>query len=151
MPDDTSDHPHWFSRAGERAINALLTATIIGAGVFIIDYVTTDPEHALTQQRVQEHEERLDQGDTTIALLTQSVATQTMSVTALAFDRAVLALKEGTKTMLELERVHGRLPLDRWPEADRQLYITSKAQIENAEMRIGMDPVAPVPAPSTPP
>ena len=151
MPDDTSDHPHWFSRAGERVVNAGLTAMIIGAGIFIIDYVTTDPEHAETKLRVEQHEERLNQGDQTIALLTQSVATQTMSITGLAFDRAVIALKEGTKSILELERTHGRKPLEQWPEIDRQLYITSQAQVENAEMRIGMDPVAPVPAPSTPP
>ena len=44
-----------------------------------------------------------------------------------------------------------RALVEQWPEIDRQLYITSQAQVENAEMRIGMDPVAPVPAPSTPP
>jgi len=148
MPDDQDDHPHWFSREKERVLNAAITAAIIGAGIFVIDYVTTDPEHEQTKLRVEQHEERLNQGDETIALLTQSVATQTMSITGLAFDRAVIALKEGTKTVLELERTHGRKALDEWPEIDRQLYITSKAQVENAEMRIGMDPVAPVPSTS---
>lgn len=141
MPDDTSDHPHWFSREKERVLNAALTAAIIGAGIFVIDYVTTDPEHEETKLRVKQHEERLNQGDETIALLTQSVAQQAISVTGLAVDRAVTALSEATKTVVELERDHGRKALDDWPEADRQLYLAAKTQLASAEIRLGLDPL----------
>jgi hypothetical protein len=141
MPDAKSDHPHWFSREKERVLNAALTAAIIGAGIFVVDYVTTDPEHEETILRVKQHEERLNQGDETIALLTQSVAQQAISVTGLAVDRAVTALSEATKTVVELERDHGRKPLDDWPEADRQLYLAAKAQLASAEIRLGLDPL----------
>lgn len=138
MPEEK---PHWFSREKERVVNAAITACIIGAGIFIIDYVTVDPEHEETKLRVEQHEERLNQGDETIALLTQSVAQQTISITGLAVDRAVTALSEATKTIVELEREHGAKPLTEWPEADRQLYVAAKAQLTSAEQRLGIDPV----------
>jgi len=135
MPTKTkakAQQPHWFSREKERVLNAVITAGILGALIFAVDYVTTDPEIAPTIQTVKQHDE-------TIALLTQSVAQANTSVTGLAVDRAVKALKEAAGQKATLETKYQGVPVGEWPEIDRQLYLAAMAQLKSAEKRLGLD------------
>lgn len=115
----------------QHLINSVLTAFLIGAGAFLYSHFTTDPEHAVTQQTVKQHEE-------TIELLTQSVAKQSISVTGLAIDRAVSALKEASKVKAQVEADNADSPPDEWTDIDRQLYLGALAQIKSAEERLGL-------------
>ena len=135
---DPVKHPHWFSRNMERFITPAATAALLGAGIFVVDYLVVEPELEKTNLAVEAQAKTDIQHDETIALLTQSVAQQNISLTGLGIDRAVVALKEASAIKAQLETDNRGVRVEEWTELDRQLYLGAMAQIKSAEQRLGL-------------
>jgi len=136
--EDPVKHPHWFSRTAERLITPAVTAGLLGVGIFVVDYLVVEPELEKTNMAVEAQAKTDLQHDETIALLTQSVAQQNVSLTGLGIDRAVKALKEASAVKHQLEADHRGVDITEWTDLDRQLYLGSLAQIKSAEERLGL-------------
>lgn len=136
--EDPVKHPHWFSRNVERLVTPALTAALLGAGIFIVDYLVVEPELEKTNIAVEAQAKTDIQHSETIALLTQSVAQQNVSLTGLGIDRAVKALKEASAVKAQLEADHRGQDIAEWDDLERQLYLGSLAQIKSAEERLGL-------------
>ena len=131
---------HWLSREVERLINPVLTAAVLGIGIFLYDHFTTDPEHQSTISRVEQAERTQALLAENVAVLTKSQKAASASIQSLSGDRAA-GIEKGS--LLELERLEQKnrgVPMDDWDVTDRRLYELAESQLEKAIVRSGAMP-----------
>lgn len=113
----------------DKVSSSVVTAIILGAGMFTWDYLTNDPELAIVQNQ-------LDVLKVIAAQNSVSNTQQTASIKSLALDRAVPALKSSIATQTELTVKYQGAPLYEWSADDQALWAGADIQIANATTRL---------------
>ncbi len=113
----------------QHLINTILTAFLLGAGAFIYDFVTVDPEHAVSQRRI----------DVLEGLAAQNTISNNQSattVTELGLDRALPSLKGALSLQVDLKANYESDDISTWSEEDQELFRAAEVVAASARARL---------------